>query len=254
MKKTAIFIAAAFLVAGCASNKPTPTVQTPATPPEFLMATQQPHDLSISCAKITSEYHYTEAYIAAINHFFRTQGPTAMTSTAYTTTNGVATRYGNTTMGSSTSTTYGGGTVMVYPTLSIRAMNITSSVEARQRELRRLAQRRGDCPSNNLRASDKVLENQKRMLDSEQRTFNSNKEIMAQNDQLGVAGGMSAKDREELKFENKEFISKGQAKINAMEAEYQTSLKAHQALYERAEQEAQSKHKWFVENTKTVMQ
>lgn len=217
------------------------------------MATQQPNDLNISCATITSEYRYTEAYIAAINHFFETQGPMAMTSTAYTTTNGLATRYGNTTIGSSTSTTYGGGTVMVYPALSIRAMNITSSVEMRQRELRRLAQRRGDCPSNNLRASDKVLEDQKRMLDSERRHFNNTKEIRAQNERLALASGLAATDHEALKSENQEFIRKGQAKINAMETEYQTFLKAHQALYERAEQEAQSKHKWFIENTKTVM-
>jgi len=246
MKKTVIFIAAVSLVAGCAIYNP----KTPVTPPKFLMATQQPHDIAISCAAITSEYRYAVAYSAAVNHFFNTQGPTAMTSTAYTTTNGLATRYGNTTIGSSTSTTFGGGTVMVYSDLSIRAMDITRSVEARQRELRRLAQRRGDCPSNNLQASNKVLEDQKRRLDGEQRSFNSNKEILAKNEQLRIAEGWSEKDREKIKSADKEFIRKGQEKINVMEVEYQTSLKAHQTIYERAEQDAQSKYRWFVENTR----
>lgn len=246
MKKTTIFIAAVSLVAGCAIYTP----NTPATPPSFLMATQQPNDLNISCEQITFEYRYAVAHIAAINHFFISQGPTVRTSTAYTTTNGVATRYGNTTIGSSTSTTFGGGTVTVYPDLTIRAMNITNSVWARQRELRRLAQRRGDCPSNSLRASNEVLEDQKRRLDSEKRSFKSNEEIRAKNERLGVADWLPAKDREKYKLMEQESVREDQAKIKALETEYQASLQAHQAIYERAEQEAQSKYRWFVENTR----
>lgn len=244
----------ATLMMGCATRKPMPTVKVPGTPSEFLIQTQQADDQSLSCELIASQFRYGQVYIEAINRFFETTGPTTMTSTAYTTTNGMATRYGNTTIGSATSTTYGGGTVMVYPTLTIRAMDITRSAEKRQSELRRLAQRRGDCKSEDLQASNKMLEDQKRLLDGAQRNLDSNKAIMASNERQAETEKWAAKDREKLKSSNQDFIREAQQKIDAQRARYQTLLKEHQAIYERAEREAQSKRRWFDENTKTVME
>lgn len=254
MKNILIAAAITSLVTACATRKPTVTVKTPVTPPEFLMATQLADDHSLSCEMIASQFRYGQVYIEAINRFFETKGPTAMTSTAYTTTNGVATRYGNTSLGSVTSTTYGGGTVMVYPTLTIRAMDITRSAERRQSELRRLAQRRGDCNSEDLQASNKMLEDQKRLLDGAQRNLDSNKAIMASNERQAEADKWAAKEREKLKSSDQDFIREAQQTIDAQRARYQTLLKEHQAIYERAEREAQSKRRWFDENTKTVME
>lgn len=254
MKNLLLLAAVTLVITGCATRKPTLTVKTPATPPEFLMATQQPDDHSLSCEMIASQFRYGLVYIEAINRFFETRGPTAMTSTAYTTTHGMATRYGNTTIGSANSTTYGGGTVMVYPTLTIRAMDITRSAERRQSELRRLAQRRGDCKSEDLQSSNKILEDQKRMLDRAQRNLDSNKAIMASNERQAEAEKWPANDREKLKMSNQDFIREEQQKIDTQRARYQSLLREHQAIYERAEQSAQSKRRWFDENTKTVME
>lgn len=254
MKSLLMLAVVTSLMTGCATRKPTPTVKTPATPLEFLMATQRPDDQSLSCESIGFQLRYGEMYIEAINRFFETTGPTAMTSTAYTTTNGIATRYGNTTIGSATSTTYGGGTVMVYPTLTGRAMDITRSVEKRQSELRRLAQRRGDCDSNYLQTSNKLLEDQKRMPDGAQRSLDSNKAIISSNERQAEAEKWHAKDREKLKVSNQEFVREEQQKIDKHKARYQTLLKEHQVSYERAEHEAQSKRRWFDDNTKTVIE
>lgn len=252
--KIVLAIAAVTLITGCASRKPTPSVKTPATPPEFLMQIQQAGDQTLSCELIASQFRYGQVYIEAINRFFETTGPTAMASTAYTTTSGMATRYGNTTMGSATSATYGGGTVMVYPTLTIRAMDITRSAEKRQSELRRLAQRRGDCKLDDLQGSNKLLENQKRLLDGAQRHLDSSKAIMSSNERQAEAEKWAAKDLAKLKASNQEFIHKEQQKIDTQEARYKALLKEHQAIYERAEREAQSKRRWFDDNTKTVME
>lgn len=254
MKTILAMAVIATLMMGCASRQPTPTVKVPGTPSEFLTQTEQAGDQSLSCDLIASQFRYGQVYIEAINRFFETTGPTAMTSTAYTTTNGIATRYGSTTIGSATSTTYGGGTVMVYPALTIRAMDITRSAEKRQSELRRLAQRRGDCKSEDLQASNKMLEDQKRLLDGAQRNLDSNKAIMASNERQAEAEKWAAKDRENLKSSNQDFIREAQQKIDAQRARYQTLLKEYQAIYERAEREAQNKRRWFDENTKTVME
>ncbi len=218
------------------------------------MAAQRPDDQSLSCETIGFQFRYGQIYIEAINRFFETTGPTAMTSTAYTTANGMAARYGNTTISNASSTTYGGGTVMVYPTLTGRAMDITRSVERRQSELRRLAQRRGDCDSNNLQTSNKLLEDQKRMLDGAQRSLDSNKVIMTSNERQAEVEKWHSKDREKLKISNQEFVREEQQKIDKHKASYQNLLKEHQVIYERAEHEAQSKRRWFDDNTKTVME
>lgn len=254
MNTTIALLTIAILITGCATKQPTPTVKTPATPADFLIATQQSGDSSLSCDSIASQYRYGQVYIEAINRFFETTGPKAMSSTAYTTTSGMATRYGNTTFGSATSTTYGGGTVMVYPTLTIRAMDITRSAEKRQSELRHLAQRRGDCDSTSLQPSNKVLEDQKRMLDGAQRNFDSNKAVIASNLRQAEAEQWTMKDRERLKISNQDFVREEQTKIDTQKAKYQILLKEHQTIYERAELEARTKRKWFDENTKIVME
>lgn len=185
---------------GCATRKPMLTVKVPGTPSEFLIQTQQGDDQSLSCELIASQFRYGQVYIEAINRFFETTGPTAMTSTAYTTTNVMATRYGNTTIGSATSTTYGGGTVMVYSTLTIRAMDITRSAEKRQSELRRLAQRRGDCKSEDLQNSNKILEDLRRTLEDAKRTYERHKEIYAGYEKRAEAENWPLKDRQDQKI------------------------------------------------------
>jgi len=218
------------------------------------MTVQQPSDQSLSCESIASQFRYGLAYIDAINRFFETSGPMAMNSTAYTTTYGMATRYGNTTLGNATTNTYGGGTVMVYPALTIRAMDITRSAEKRQSELRRLALKRGYCKSEGLQASNKLLEDQKRLLDGAQRHLESSRAIMATNERQAEAEKWAVKDREKLKSENQHFVRKEQQRIDTQMVEYQILLKEHQENYERAEREALIKRKWFDENTKMVLE
>lgn len=244
----------AFLMLGCSTIAPTPTAKTPPTPPEFMLATQQPGDQSLSCEAISSQFRYIQIYAEAIERFFDTKGPMAMTSTAYTTTSGVATRYGNTAFGSATSATYGGGTVMVYDTLTLRAMDLTRSVEKRQSELRRLAQRRGDCDSNDLQASHQMMENAKRTLDSAKKDLNFHINLYDSYVKKAVSENRSQKDLEYQKKSYQESLQMKRVTLDKSETRYQALLREHSAMYDRAELEAKNQRKWFDDNTKLVLE
>lgn len=253
MKKHTILTIAVAIMTGCATHKPTPTVHVPETPSEFFVSQQKPGDQNLSCDALSAEFRYGQAYGEAINRSFNVKAPTRMTSPTYTSTSGMATRHGNTTFGNVTSTTYGGGSVLVYDTLTGRAMEITDSVSKRLGELRRLAQRRGDCSTSIFQTSQRGLEELKRKIEDTQRSYERNKEIYSSYEKKADTENWSLKDRQYQKNSFQQSLREEQMKIEGYKTTFQALLKDHQSLYERSEVEAQSRRKWFDDNTKTVM-
>ena len=254
MKKYILCIVFYSLLSACSTSKRSePRVTTPPTPAHFIEQIYKQGDDKLSCSAIASEHHYLGIYSEAINRIFDTKGPTAMNSTAYTTTSGIASRYGNSIVGSSTSRTYGGGTVHVYEVLTLRAIDITRSAEKRQSELRRLSQRRGDCTANDLDPSHKLLEDVKRQLDSAERHMNAQLAVMASNEKIRSTHKWPREIRIQEEENNRAFKQQLLNDVQEAKTRYQTLLQEHQANHQRAEREAVDKRNWFDTNTKTVL-
>lgn len=207
----------------------------------------------MTCQQIGQQHRYLGIYAEAIRRAFDPKGPVAMNSTAYTTTYGSAARVGNSVYGNSTSSTYGGGSVMVYDTLTLRSMDITSSIEKRQTELRHLYQRQGSCSSDELRPSSQNLSEQKRLLEGKQRHYDSQKTVIDGNIRQAQAEKETTAEIQRRKRSYDQFLNEIQQEIDQTKTKYENSLKEHQSNHQKAETEAMAKRKWFEENTITVL-
>ena len=240
-------------LSGCAATLKTATPKTPPTPSHFIEQTFKQGDNELSCEAIAAEYRYLGIYSEAIDRIFNTKGPVAMNSTAYTTTSGIASGYGNSIVGSTTSRTYGGGTVYVYEDLTLRAMGITTSTEKRQSELSRLSRRRGDCSSAGLDKSYRLVEEAKKKLDGAQRHMDAQLAVIASNEKASNTYNWPKETRTEV--EESTRVRKQQLLNDVQEEKtiYETLLKEHQANHLRAERGALEKRNWFDANTKTAL-
>lgn len=255
MKNFILCIVFYSILSGCSANKRSePRISTPPTPAQFIEQIYKQGDNELSCNAIAAGHRYLGIYSDAINRIFDTKGPTAMNSTAYTTTSGISSRYGSSIVGSSTSRTYGGGTVHVYEVLTLRAMDITKSTEKRQSELRRLSQRRGDCSANDLDPSHKLLEDFKRQLDSAERHMNAQLAVMASNEKIRSTYKWPREVRIQEEENNRAVKQQLLNDVQEAKTRYQALLQEHQANHLRAEREALEKRNWFDVNTKTVLE
>ena len=223
--------------------------KVPATPAEFLIDTKQPNDINLTCNEIGTQYRYLGMYSAAIDRAFDPKAPVAMTSSSYTTTSGFTSIYGNTAATSMSSNTYGGGTVMVYESLTLRSRDIRRSIEKRQAELKHLSNRQGNCNADMLEASNRLLNNLKGTLESKIREYENNSEVLNYNLQISKTNNWTPSQKQQLSQSIKEHQSTGNKEVQTLKINYEEILKEHRIKFEEAEKEALAKRNWFDRNT-----
>lgn len=143
---------------------------------------------------------------------------------------------------------------MVYDTMTARSMDITSSIEKRQSELRHLYQRLGNCHSDELRPSTQSLQDQKRLLESSQRTYESEKTTYDGYIKQAQAEKATPVEIQRSRNSFDQTLNERLQKIDQAKRKYESTLKEHQANYQKADGEALAKRKWFDDNTKTVLE
>lgn len=142
---------------------------------------------------------------------------------------------------------------MVYDTMTARSMDITSSIEKRQSELRHLYQRLGNCHSDELRPSTQSLQDQKRRIESSQQTYEHEKTTYDGYIKQAQADKETAAEIQRRRHSFDQGLNERLQTIDQAKRKYESALKEHQANYQRADGEALAKRKWFDENTITVL-
>ncbi len=250
MKKLLVITITVATLNGCYTYNVKPYPVTPSTPIGFLIESNQQGDKSLSCQKISNQFRFNKIYEKVLERIFDPKAPSIVTSPTYTTTYGTATRVGNVITGNTSSTVYGGGTVMIYDSLTLRARDIVSSTERRTNVLRSLAERRGDCSADDLKDSLSLLGELKRSIASKEKSLEDRLTILASNEKLRESYNLPPKVSLEIKTEEDAFTAKERKEIKQLKGQYELLLQEHQVMYKQAEIEAESKRRWFEENTK----
>jgi hypothetical protein len=250
MKKLVAISIVTAILTGCYTYDIKPYPVTPSTPIGFLVESNQQDDRSLSCHKISNQYKFNKINEKVLERIFESKAPSLAISPTYTTTYGTATRVGNVIAGNTSSTVYGGGSVMIYDSLTLRARDIVSSIERRSKVLRSLAERRGDCSADDLKDSLSLLDELKRSIASKEKSLENRLVILVSNEKLREAYNPPPQVSLEIKAEEDVFTAKERKEIKQVKAQYELLLQEHQVMYKQAEIEAESKRRWFENNTK----
>lgn len=255
MKK--IFLILPFFLYGCLYSAPkVPTTIYPPVPNNLLVQKSQPNDRQLGCSEAKEEFQYYELYKEYISRVFDQKGPYLMNPQTYGVTNSIFSSYGKSTTGFSSTSIYGGGSVMVYDDLSYRAMQINRSIDARSSEVRHIVSVNGSCGSDLLRSTQSEVNHTFALLNSAKRDLERNRKIRESNAQQmreleaqpNMRGMAKIMEAEAAKQEERE-----ETRIRELEATYSHLLARHRSMHEKAEQDALKAFRYFLDNAKVEM-